>query len=202
MVSSLENTTRIRGLGAPTLLWISDVAGFEVWARTQNELSLSRPDSIMSAAPPALLASWAEKNPWATSIPLIPWHCNDGDDRPPPPFYQRFMPAGDGPYAVLARNAKMAYRDAHGTDRIDAVIRAAHQVTAAHTTPLGRVWELYAPRTWGLLALGAALANGKAVAVAERPGDAPTPYLLAACRNFGVVLRVVQTAADVSTFDV
>jgi len=197
MVTSLENTRRIRGLGAPSLLWISDVAGFEVWAKGQTELSLSRPDALFSAAPPAEIAAWGEKNPWATSIPLIPWHCDDGDDRAPPPFYQRFMPAGDGPYAVLARNAKLGFVDAVGIDRIDAVIRAAFGVASAHTTPLGRVWELHAGRTWGLLALGAALANGKAVAVAGRPGEPPTPYLVAACRKHGVYLRVVQTAAEI-----
>lgn len=191
---------RIRAFGPPILLWIADLPGFEKWAATQNELSLSRPGLLLSAGRPERLDAFARRNPWATSTELLTFHA--GFEEPPAVGFRRFMPPGLEPWAVLGvkKEWDIPYTDEIGGERFDVLVKTARAIVEKNP-PMINVWEIEATRTPGLLAVGAALANGKAVAVASSPGEGAHPLTLAACRKHGVVLRVVQNIPnDTSIF--
>lgn len=167
---------------------------------------LARPTLLVSAAPPERLCHWYASRSWALSVPLVLWHRDEidtvalkvfdasaresGDDNY---LTHRYLSPGPGPCCVTATAALIRAAgfpppadvdETHPTRILDTV-RTAAAITRALRSG-GPVWEVCADATDGALALGAALACGRAVAVSdERPG----PLFGALADSLGVTVR-------------
>lgn len=189
----------MREIKAPAVLWTHD-------PERVGEHLLARPTLLVSAAPPDRLAGWYASRSWALSLPLVLWHRDEvdtvalrvfdvatrerGDDNY---LTHRYLSPGPGPCCVtgpaaLIRAAGLSPRaDVDGTDprRILDAARTAAAITRAQRS-VGPVWEVCADETDGALALGAAMACGRAVAVSdERPG----PLFGALGDSLGITVR-------------
>lgn len=152
---------------------------------------LSRPTLLVSAAAPDALATWYEAHPWALDVPLVLWHHDEvdtvalrvldrasrerGDDGH---ATHRYLSPGPGPCCVTATGALLravglGYAECGPDDpaRIRAAVLTARAVSREATRPGALVWEVCAEASGGVLAVGAALGCGRAVAVShELPG--------------------------------
>lgn len=180
------------------LLWCADPIG--ILERKMPGHTMRPPEVLFTGAPADDVEAWLERNSWARSLPLFSWHPVDG-----PAWANRqgllslartshssihtraFQGPGDGFWNVtgpLPREASVRWWA--GGSRPNAVCAAAFDVALALGGPV--VWEVGAQATGGLLALGAAIVEGRAVAVDQ--GD-PGPLILAAATRHNCMLRVV-----------